>query len=385
MLLQATKARWGATIDFAAFYYQFPLDVAVRRFFTVRSGEHYYVPLRLPMGFKASASIAQSVTVHLMVQASPANLFTDPYIDGILVLGMQKLEVEGYIGRLCKILNAYGVQTSEVTEVSQHVTYRGVSIDLEQHRFRMSNKFIEKFSLKHQDFAVQARWGVFRSLFAMKFYEVMARGLSLASVVSMMRFAARHACSPPNKIVTLWPSIIEQVQREFHDLQRNEWQALPADVQRIFTQAMVVASDASTEMQAGGAVVCLPSGDVSVSSFPLQLRHIHLMEAEALRKALESIEVRESTLVHVCVDNTALLGALLRGYSMTATLHEEIVRIMRWVERHRVTIHPVYIPTKLNPADSPSRLAPISDDLRCAAVATLRSACFSHVPVVAGC
>ena len=148
-------------------------------------------------------------------------------------LGMQKLEVEGYIGRLCKILNAYGVQTSEVTEVSQHVTYRGVSIDLEQHRFRMSNKFIEKFSLKHQDFAVQARWGVFRSLFAMKFYEVMARGFSLASVVSMMRFAARHACSPPNKIVTLWPSIIDQVQREFHDLQRNEWQALPTDVQRI--------------------------------------------------------------------------------------------------------------------------------------------------------
>ena len=87
MLLQATKARWGATIDFAAFYYQFPLDVAVRRFFTVRSGEHYYVPLRLPMGFKASASIAHSVTVHLMVQASPANLFTDPYIDGILVFG----------------------------------------------------------------------------------------------------------------------------------------------------------------------------------------------------------------------------------------------------------------------------------------------------------
>ena len=41
-------------------------------------------------------------------------------------------------------------------------------------------------------------------------------------------------------------------------------------------------------------MVCLPSGDVRVSSFPLQLRHIHLMEAEALRKALESIEVRES-------------------------------------------------------------------------------------------
>jgi hypothetical protein len=84
--------------------------------------------------------------------------------------------------------------------------------------------------------------------------------------------------------------------------------------------------------------------------------HIHILEAKALRLALQKFElsITECGHIQVFIDNTSLLFALRRSHSNSFILNNEIRKI------HSCTAFPCvetvqYVPSAFNAADGPSR------------------------------
>jgi hypothetical protein len=95
--------------------------------------------------------------------------------------------------------------------------------------------------------------------------------------------------------------------------------------------------------------------------------HISLLEARALLmgfRALLAGRDQGKRFMHrhivVLVDNTAVLGAVTKGRSSSRQLNRIYSKLAVLLAAADVKAHYLYVPSKENPADAPSRIFPFS-------------------------
>ena len=91
-------------------------------------------------------------------------------------------------------------------------------------------------------------------------------------------------------------------------------------------------------------------------------RSIHLKEAEAILRVLESLKglILDSR-VDLLTDNMAVLSVWERQGGRDRSLNEITKRIFELVTTHNCDLHMQYVPSESNEADAPSRTLNYSD------------------------
>lgn len=355
VILHLYQARYAVLYDFAAFFWQIPLNFAVRKYFAARVAGTWVQPVVLPMGFTHSVNIAQSIATYLLnlILAGEDGIVFDAYIDGLLFASPSKEKIVRIASKACELFARFNVQLSENTGVVSSFTYRGVFVDLATHQYSLSTKFVEKF-IARLPTTQTAEWQVWRSVISMLLYAHQIRGHPLAQLVRLLRFGARHCATPARKPVTLWNSAFEGFKRLSDSVVRNSPAKIVPDV-TIDSPRFLLVTDASTTVGLGGSVIIdTTTGGVATSAFPLQHAPICVMEALA-------VEVGVRMLPHcaqrdgccIATDNTAVMWSLKKGYSMVDPLNSVIQRIVALPQFKNACIS--FVPTAINPADPLSR------------------------------
>lgn len=335
----------AAVIDLAAWYWQIPLQEAVRDMFAFRVGNKFYRPTVLPMGFKYAVNIGHTLTTLLV--DGVRKVFIDVYIDGVLLIGDYD-DVLRARQLLLSRAKKFGVTLSEDTGVRDKVVFRGVELDMAAKTVRLAQSFMDKMVYPQR----VDKWMTWRSAIGKAIYAMIAIGVPLTELVQPLRFAVRHTRTPPKKLVTGWLSMLRDWQVVVERIQKNApravlpaWDATPAP--------WTIIGDAATETSKGAALLVNDVGRVYSLEVDFKTCHrsINEMELLTLVHALQYVAKKGATMVDVVSDSAVALAALRRQYSMSYGLNEA----QRQVNDLGLRIRGFYVPSKRNPADAPSR------------------------------
>lgn len=346
------KGSHCVTFDIKAMYYHFELAPEIREMFKIkaRSGR-FYRSKRMPMGFKWSVDIAQTITEYLA--SFLLNVHCEVYIDNLFIVGSYEdcLRARSMFLAVCE---KYSITLGEASEVSQSGVYRGIEFDLRTKRVRIAASFIEKFASRAACHTNE--WADWRALIASLIYAATIED-SLHSIYHLLKFLARHAKSSPKSICSLWREAQHEFDVASNRLRDNRWMTVLDPSERI-----VIVTDACTESHSGGYVIVTPNGRVITKSFDLHLQDINVMEAQALLFLLhDQPNLLQYRQLYYFGDNTAVLHTLHSGHSKSFHLNLTIGRIVQRTHNLHSTITPFYIPSEWNPADAPSRYVSFSD------------------------
>lgn len=113
---------WHVQLDAASFFDQFQLSAAVRPFFCVRHGHETLAYRTLPMGFRASCSIAQKTMELICATPWPPGCRCFAYIDNVLITGPTPESVSALTATIIDRCHAAGVVLNESSLVPEHTT-----------------------------------------------------------------------------------------------------------------------------------------------------------------------------------------------------------------------------------------------------------------------
>ena len=343
---------YGATIDMKAFYYQFPLAEAVRKFFPILVDGQWLQPCVLPMGFKWAVVIAQAFMRFVAFTANIPATACDIYIDNFLLVG-SKSEVDEMFGRIMRVLNDLGVTAGDV-EKGTVVTHRGMSMDFTAKTVALKASFVEK--LRTRMAAANQTWGQIRSIIGMVVYALMVLDKPLASIFHVFKFWARHVFTSPRKIVTLWQTSREELNAAINYSTRNT----PLKIKtRPRGRMTMVITDASLE---GGrpriAGLLVQNGRVRwfAETVRSTATDIAVFETLAVQKAIvrwsHALQGRSALLL---CDNTVTLSALARGMSCNYTVNSMVGVMHEFMLRRDIYLGLMYVPSKANASDPLTR------------------------------
>lgn len=95
------------------------------------------------------------------------------------------------------------------------------------------------------------------------------------------------------------------------------------------------------------------AGEWSPEEAPL---HINVKELLVIEKIFQHISVPNKSHLQLCMDNTSAIANIKKfGGTRSAQLNNTAMRIWRHCFRHSIQLSTLYVPSKMNPADAPSR------------------------------
>lgn len=342
-----------ATFDVKCMYYHFLLgdDVSELCFRVLtQSGMKRFT--RLPMGFKWATKVAQAAIRYLC--KGIINVSIELYIDNIMFIGTPA-NVAFARQQFLRRCETYHFKLGEDSGVSTIGTHRGIVFDFKRKSVYLSPSFITK--LAHRLTVQDGSWTDYRALLSSAIYAATALAIPLAGAYHVLKWLAHHNATDGQQKVTMW------------DQTRRQWNALVATIllnqpfRPCAAQCVIgIVTDAATETGCGGAIMIFPSGTFKIVSFKINDYHsINDMEAAALSIALDRFKDHLSQR-HIIYwgDNTSVLYTLQSGHSKSFHLNHCILTIIEQLQGLQSWLTPVYVPSASNPADAPSRLAPLS-------------------------
>ena len=340
---------FAATVDFAAYYYQFRLTHAVRKYFAFRTKNGWFQPTVLPMGFTHAVPIAQATSKFLVDETNgrcDVSVATDIYIDNLIVIG-SKHNVEQWLMTLREVLDEANVMTSEDTGPMTVATYRGMELDFTNKRVRLTEKFVKKF----MDTIPQNKdhWQSWRSTIGKTIYATQAGARGLATIVTLMQFGARHTHTFPLKKVELWESCAIEWKSTVRIVNTRSWKNIG---DRNAATKYTLVTDAQSTPCRGAYILFTGPIAVAADIFYLPEAHINVLETQTVARALQqAAEHLNGQSVRIFTDNTVTLAMINKGYSMIHSLNIEAKKI----QKTNCIMHGFYVPTDLNIADTLSR------------------------------
>jgi hypothetical protein len=186
------RAKWAATVDFKAYFYQFALHEDVRGFFTVRNQDGTTIRMmRLPMGFSWAVAIAQAFSKFVCAELKGVEF--DVYVDNILLCSDDPRKGKEQLQALLSRCQKLGVIVGEVQEGCV-VDHRGLRFELHSGTCMLKQSFIEKLTRR---LSVNSQtWGEWRSLIGMVLYAAMARGVQLGRLYYVFKWWVRQIAKP---------------------------------------------------------------------------------------------------------------------------------------------------------------------------------------------
>ena len=244
------------------------------------------------------------------------------------------------------------------------VTHRGITFNFTEGTVTLKEEFVKKFELRCYNSI--STWAEIRSLFSMGLYGMQVHNIHYCEVFNILRFLARNWNTPP-KVVLALPSEVKKEWEEMKSLILSRTASSPVDIS---PTGPVIITDASLDGSGAriGAILVTRKSQLFFISEEVPLREkwrIAHYEAWALLRALEAWSVVTSNaMITILIDNTAVLGALNKGFSPNFLLNFLVKRIVRIVQRRRSQVWLWYVPSKLNPADPLTRDFQFTDEHR---------------------
>jgi hypothetical protein len=344
-------ATWAVTVDFKAFYYQFPLADEVKPFFSFQTGSSNFRMCRLPMGFKWAVVIAQSMATHVMAMVREGCVLQafDVYIDNILMVG-SKDQCAPALQKLLGVCADVGISVGAVSDGPQ-VVHRGVLFDFTTQQVSLSPDFVSKF--RRRAAHNKGSWGEWRSQIGSAVYAMLVLKIPLGHIYYVLKFWARHTFTAPKQEIRMWTHACTQFLCVLASLDTKVMLQKNPELQAyLFTDA--------TPTQLGAVLVVREK----LFFWAEKLQHTtNIAEAEALacwRSCQGWTQHVAQLSLSVVIDNISVLCALNKGFSPNFFLNRTVCQVLElWKANHT---HPTlfYIRSKENPADALSRGQPLS-------------------------
>jgi Reverse transcriptase (RNA-dependent DNA polymerase)/RNase H-like domain found in reverse transcriptase len=349
---------WAASFDFTAFFHQIPLAERLQKYFAAKVNGLFVAPTHLPMGYKGSVSIANTISAYIAFRATRGlNVTFDTYVDNIIFMSRDRAQVRAASERFRAECAFFGVTIGDQTPARQELEYRGLRLDFARGTVQLAGPFVDKLVRKWawiRD-GEQCSWAELRSLTGTVTYGCLARGKPLAPLFDVYRFAA--TCSrqntPLNRRLALPEQVKAALRRQIAEMTANEPITTPSmaqDPPSIFTDA----SD-----HTWGAVFVSAQGlRFTRGTFDSAMRQCHINIKEAFG-VLQAVAFWKHLLhhrwAHLYTDNMVVMYALKKTISRSYTVNAVIAKILQDLSDMGAELTVSYVPSAKNPADPLTR------------------------------
>ena len=303
---------------------------------------------RLPMGFKMACAMAQCVSTFLA--DSPFDVVVEVYVDNVMILGHDAIEVEKarlYFLNKCKL---YNVTLSEDSGVMSTAIFRGMTFDFGEKTVCLKPAYVEYF--RTLDLSTLSTWSDWRSYVGKVLYATQILQIPMCRIFLLLKLLASNVDTQPNCIMHVQKSVCDVARSMNLIVSKNTPRRVYEE--SVDTKILVTDSALSTGMWGAvliaGAKVVLASGALS----SVGNHSINVAELEAVKCAILVFEIRDRTL-RVLTDNASTLFWLQSTWSPVFSANALLQKIFAKVGR----IFPLYVPSRLNPADPLSRASPL--------------------------
>jgi len=164
-------------------------------------------------------------------------------------------------------------------------------------------------------------------------------------------------------VVTPWPSIARKFDWWIHRIERNAPAShekseptvtLFCDASKTGCGAVLIDGICPSYRQYGESFNTSEYSDIWDAKD--EKKAISLLETKAATKAISHFRhFLEGKAVRLYIDNTSLIGALNKTHSKSFALNEELLHLIREMEKTGASFEVQYVPTESNLADRPSR------------------------------
>jgi hypothetical protein len=353
---------------------QFPLGESAGQLFATVIGGKPFGLSRMPMGWTWAPFVAQSTLLMLVNKVLDSLPFKDihifVWIDNVFIIGKQHLVIQAF-GSLCKFFELFKMQFHEIS-AGKKVDFVGLIFDLEKREFSLKKTSKLELALDKLD-----QWTHGVSVTNVQFLAYMG-SLVWACYASQSSFLlVRNWLSTLSRLdklvfyskekfldLSIQPLALKQ---ELHTLAKIIEKPWPLTVPNLLPQCLppFVFSDAC--MSGLGAVILFFSSSIfdsvpKVFSTPVSMSNRHgimILELKAVFFALKKLTLFRNSFsdsVILFVDNQSLYWDLIKMYSPSLVVQPFLVALYRFVRGNRFKIFPIWVPSKLNWADGPSRV-----------------------------
>ncbi|CAG2212994.1 unnamed protein product [Mytilus edulis] len=338
-----------------------------RTYFGVEFGGWFLVYNTIPFGFKTSAYIYHTIGLAATGFCRKLGVPCLQYIDDRLIVefltvscinGKFKALKSLYI--VCQVVIRLGYfigLDKSVFEPCQVIGFLGMLIDSVKQAFVLPEKKKVAFALLREDMLTQ-------QVVSLKTLQRFAgKCISFMLAVPAARLYTREVNLAISKAVkNSRPVALEgRLKTEIsHWAFLDKWEGFVPWRKERHLQ-IKLATDAS--LYKWGAVVEEQEvlGDFFVSGDD---RPIHVKEAEAVEKTLVSLSGKiKDHRVDVLVDNQVVIASWEKGGSRSSDLNDVFKSIFHVCQTMNIDLHLLYIPSKCNPADIPSRILSFQDTM----------------------
>lgn len=338
-----------------------------RTYFGVEFGGWFLVYNTIPFGFKTSAYIYHTIGLAATGFCRKLGVPCLQYIDDRLIVefltvscinGKFKALKSLYI--VCQVVIRLGYfigLDKSVFEPCQVIGFLGMLIDSVKQAFVLPEKKKVAFALLREDMLTQ-------QVVSLKTLQRFAgKCISFMLAVPAARLYTREVNLAISKAIkNSRPVALEgRLKTEIsHWAFLDKWEGFVPWRKERHLQ-IKLATDAS--LYKWGAVVEEQEvlGDFFVSGDD---RPIHVKEAEAVEKTLVSLSGKiKDHRVDVLVDNQVVIASWEKGGSRSSDLNDVFKSIFHVCQTMNIDLHLLYIPSKCNPADIPSRILSFQDTM----------------------
>lgn len=372
---QAASGDYAISVDFAAYFDQFPMDDEVRRLMAFRSGGKVWLLARMPMGQRHAVAVAQAATNVLLSFPMPSGVTSQSCIDNVRFVGSKQGVTEAARMLLRRCASA-GVTVNEVAAtddvdkrvrelVHQQGTWLGAEYDYRHKRQRVAEKSMVKLSASwkrrgewtHRQYAAHVGLlffcsGVLRAPMASYFDALKQLRERSARLTEDSELWAKAVALQPAELIALtrWTEFCAA----------NRWVRCDDDTHPtrfVITDASAWGWGAIHFLATTGAVESHSEEWSETDKRSFDVGKSTQAEPEAVLRALRRFcrsEDRGS--VGVLTDSTTARFSLDRGYSASFAVNAIAARVRAEFPHLRLVLR--HIPGTANPADGLSRSGP---------------------------
>ncbi|KAJ9449640.1 Retrovirus-related Pol polyprotein from transposon 17.6 [Diplonema papillatum] len=363
LVADVKRHRYAMQCDGKSYFYQFPLDAGISRYFGIGMKGRHMQMRALCMGWSWAPCIAQRASNVLVRGLGLA------WLDNFLVLGQTRGEAERRVAEFRGRIEEARVEVhpeggGRLWEVTSRFVCVGVEFDLEAEaqRHRLDPAWVGRWTgsgALRRVLADRASARDFAEVFGGAIWATGILSIPRCHFAALLSFASRVGGRMAGEDADAWErgvTVTPSVRRELGALrrmvERNEWVGKggeDAHEEALWTDASSWAWAALVEV--GNMAV---DGRQGVFGCDLSSAHINLKEMWALAEGVTQMCWTPGTTT--CrVDNAAVVGAVAKGSSSSFVANRVLSRILRIAERRRITLRPQWVPSAEQLADPYTR------------------------------
>ena len=350
------QGMWGAKVDLKSAYTHLPISERDKPWLVFQHQGKFYQHQALPFGLAVAPREWQRLMQPILLEMRRRGCLIWVYLDDFLILGASQEQVNEFTQQLVTLLASLGLQINVPKSQlvpTQNIQFLGFTLNLVEatitipkHKLKATLDDLLSLQKKPAQ-TVRKLASVLGRLRALHFALPHVRLLSdrfSAHVGQFSRWGWDTVAPLPQAVLDqIHSSIQDLLSWKGHHFQR------PLRTEAIYT-------DASLE---GWGATGSSGEDCIWGTFPDQFQdfHINLKECVAATKAIQTYDIRNTTL-HINTDSTTLYWYIRHWGGRSQKMNLVVRQLWEICQERSVHIIPHFVPSAANLADQPSRWNP---------------------------